>query len=727
MRVPTLLALVAGTTLALAAFSPVSHAQPAPRAAAGSAPAGGAAPVAQAADLPIRRITLYRSGVASFERRGLVQDDVLIQLRFKTDQINDILKSMVVLDLSRGKGRVDGISYASREPLDRRLASFGVDLSDNPTLPAMLTRLRGSGVTLALPEGNLSGTIIGTEMRAQAMGNAQQPISVPFLNVLTPTGIRSVSLYDIRGAKLDDAALADELAKALAALAEHRADRTKTVDIHLSGEDAREIVVAYVQESPVWKTSYRLVLPDAPQTGPGDSASPADRFTLQGWAIVENTTDEDWTNVGLSLVSGRPVSFRMDLYEPLYLDRPELAVPTEAGALARAYDGGEEAAAELAEVDAAPGRSLQSRGRRDEAFSMGAPVAPAPAAGRAAEMLDKRLSSGEMADYAGAGVGRGVETGEVFQFEISHPVTVERQRSAMLLITNTGIDGRRVSIYNAADNPAHPMRGVRVTNSTGAPLMPGPIAVYDAGTYAGDAVVSHVPAGDDRLLAYAVDLDVRAETTSRPTQELQKFRIAGGLLESSTLVTSRTIYAMSNKDTQRPRTILIEHPKMDGWELVGPAKPAETTADTLRFSLDVPAGKAASLDLAFRRVERQTFAIVSFDLTRLAAYARQGKVSDAVVAAVRDAAKRQSDINALTQRLSALETERREIGEDQSRVRQNIGSIDRTNELYSRYMKKLNDQETRLEAIENDLAQTRAAQEKAQRDLATFIASLNVE
>lgn len=717
MRIPTILALLAGSVLSISSLPAL--AQPAtPIAPAAEARAG--APVA---DLPIRRITLYRSGVASFERRGLVTGDADVQLRFRTEQINDILKSMVVLDLSRGKGRVDAVSYASREPLARRLASFGIDLSDEPPIGTILARLRGSGVAFTTPEGAITGTIVGGETRPQAMGNAQHPVNVPYVHVLTDAGIRSVSLYDMRSVRLTDPALAEELAKALAALAEHRADRSKAVDIALSGDGQREIVVAYVQESPVWKASYRLVLPDNPSSGPGDSAAAAEKVTLQGWAIVENTTDDDWRNVTLSLVSGRPVSFRMDLYEPLFLDRPELPVPTEPGALARSYEGGIFLGRDAIAKDADSAGESMSRSSR----GMPAP-ASAAAPGRPGGAVRERAMAFEMnAESLGQGVGRAVETGEVFQFEIQHPVTVERQRSAMLPLTSAVIDARRVSIFNPADNARHPMRGVRITNATGAPLMPGPVAVYDAGAYAGDATISHVPAGDSRLLAYSVDLDVAADAAPRATQELLRFRIANGLLESSTTVTNATTYTMTNKDASRPRSILIEHPRMDGWELVNTPAPAETTSTATRFEMNVPAGKPATFTVTYRRVERQSFELVSYDITRLAAFARQGKVSDAVLAAVREAGRRQGEINTLNQRVAALDRERREIADDQARVRQNLSAVDRSSDLHARYMKRLADQESRLDTIATETAAARADLDKAQRDLAAYVASLNVE
>ncbi|GJQ30312.1 MAG: hypothetical protein HBSAPP03_21960 [Phycisphaerae bacterium] len=718
MKYPAALALAAGLALAIIPLAP-AFAQPAARTID-----------AKAADnLPIRRITLYRSGVASIDRRGLIDGNATVQLRFKTEQVNDILKSMVVLDLSRGKGRIDSVGYASKEPLARRLASFGVDLSDEPPLGTLLARLRGSGVSFATNEGAVTGTILGGEVRMMPSGKDTAPVGIPHVHVLTNAGIRTVNLYDMRGVTLTDPALAEELGKALAALAEHRADRTKTVDIALSGEGAREIAVAYVQETPVWKTSYRLVLPDA---GRDEKAAPKanDRFTMQGWAIVENTSDEDWKGVTLSLVSGRPVSFKMDLYEPLYLDRPELPVPTEQGVLARSYEGGEAPAFEMGKalrlaMDADASGERTRRG--------GAPTRPAEAPAPAAKapggyaFRSEALSGAAMAEYAPEAQARAVESGEVFQFEVDHPVTVERLRSAMIPIINTGVDGRRVSIFNPRDGSKHPMRGVQITNAADMPLMPGPIAVYDAGAYAGDAQIGHVAKGEKRLLAYALDLDVAADQKSTGANTVQRLRIVRGLLEMTTLQQSTTTYTFSNKDPGRARAIFVEHPRNDAWEFTGDAKPVETTSDSARFEVTVEPGKSATLAVAQQRVDRQSYEVTSYDMNSLLAYSKAGKVSDKVVAAVREAARRQSLIADANRTIQDLEKERREITDDQNRVRQNMGSIDRASELYARYMKKLGEQETRLEAMTGELAAARARLAAAQNDLATYLADLNID
>jgi len=683
--------------------------------------------------LPLKRITLFRSGVGSFQRRGLVDGDAAVQLRFKTDQINDILKSMVVLDMSKGQGRIDGISYASKEPLARRLASFGVDISDNPAAAELLSRLRGSPVRISGPSGDVSGTVLNIDNKPTIVTGregAPAKFDLPWINLLTDNGVRSVNLSEATGFEILDKGLADELAKALAALAEHRADRTKTVDVHLSGQGARDVLIAYVQESPVWKVSYRLVLPDAkPGDAKADLAAPPDTFTVQGWAIVENTSDEDWKDVTLSLVSGRPVSFQMDLYEPLYLTRPTLPVPMEPGAMSRVFEGG-------------TGTLENERARRADAAKAGrpsrapgaVPAAPAPEGAPMFALSDALATGGnspftaeDMAGYAAASQARGVETGEVFQFELDHPVTVERQRSAMLPIINQSISGRRVSIFSGADGSKHPMRGVEVTNSSNLPLLPGPISVFDGGSYAGDAQIGHVPRGDKRLLAYSLDLDVNASREDTGSQALRSVRIVKGFLEVSHATRNATTYTFNNKDLARARTVIIEHPKTPGWSLESDAKPTETTDTLYRFELAIEPGKTASKAIEQSYINMQTLQLTSVDLDTMLAFQKSGKVSDKVLEAFREAARRQGVISTITEQIASLEKERADISVDQTRIRENLKNIDRQSELYTRYIKKLNEQETRLEAITTELAGARERLAKAQVDLNTYIGNLNVE
>lgn len=724
-----------GFAVALASPAAIGRERPQPGTARAEAPLSATAALRDDS-LPVRRITLYRSGVASFERRGTIRGDTQVQLRFDADQINDILKSMVILDF--GGGRIDGVSYASREPLARRLSSFGVDISANPSLMQILGQLRGAKATIATPEGKTSGSILGIESRQESHGNAQQPIAVPYLNLVTAAGIQSISSRSINAVVLEDQELNEELGKALTALAEHRAEKTRSVDISLGGDGPREVAVAYVTEMPVWKTSYRLVMPDASGEPARGKDQPA--TILQGWAIVENTTDEDWTNVTLSLVSGRPVSFRMDLYEPLFIQRPEVPVPMIAGVAPRLYAGASsmrDNREDAFDDDAGPagkggGGGAEANLRAD--MRKVSPSAPGSMLGRSREMagneLAERLSFADMAGYAAAAQGMAVESGEVFQYQIDRPVTVERRRSAMLPILSSPIDSRRLSIFNRADGSPHPMRGVQITNTSELQLLPGPLAVFDAGAYAGDAQIGHVPPGDKRLLAYSVDLDVTATTVDASSSVVQKIRLVKGMAEQTIKQVSTTTYEFANKDLKRPRTLLVEHPRMGGWELPQrpdtPA-PAEKTDSLYRYELTIQPGKQANLAISQELTTHHSAGVFDLDFQWLLQQHQGGRISKEAMDAVREAVRRRSLVENANRRIATLENTRREIEQDQGRLRENLRTVERTSQLHTRYMTKLTEQENTLDKLLTDLDTARDESRRLQKDLEDFVFSLSID
>ncbi|MBK7404750.1 MAG: DUF4139 domain-containing protein [Phycisphaerales bacterium] len=660
-------------------------------------------------DLPITGITLYRSGVGSFVRQGRVEDDADVHLRFRTDQINDILKSMVVLDLDGG--RIESATYGSKEPLSRRLASFAVDISDNPSRADLLDRLRGAQVEVRTSEGVHAGAVLGVERHETVSPDGLSQMRET-LSIVTDQGIWSSGLDDVLSFRLLDPSLAAELTKALAALAEHRTDNVKTLDVGFRGQGDRRVVIGYVQEAPVWKTSYRLVLPK----------KDAESLTLQGWAIVENTTEEDWENVRLSLVAGQPVSFTMDLYEPLFVERPEVPVPTAAGALPRSYAGGEDAT-----VANAPRKLLEKS--KDSSRDRGGAPAAAPSA-RFGAVTERAEFGGSLTESMGrsvAAAATGQDVGEVFQFSLDTPVTVGRQQSAMLPIIAGPVKGRRVSIFNASDGLTHPMRGLELTNDTGLQLMPGPIAVFDDEAYAGDAQIDHVSRGDKRMLAYAVDLDTDARAEADGSTTIQKVRIVRGLLERQTLDRNRVRYSFESHDQFRDRTLILEQQRLGGWELVDSPKPTEIAGDLYRFEISLPHGERAGVTITQQRTRSETFELLGFDANALAQYTRGGKASAKVVDAFRQAQALQAKVFDSQRTLAELDKERTTIAADQSRIRDNMGSVDRNSDLYSRYVQKLGQQETRLEEIAEAVAEANTELNTRQQALNEYLASLNVD
>ncbi len=660
----------------------------------------------QQAKLPVTRAVLFSSGVGYFEHTGTVTGDTELTLNFKTDQINDILKSMILMD--HGGGNVTSVTYPSRDPVERALRSFEVDISGDPTLAELLKQLRGEKVTV-ITSRQMTGLILSVEPITKVIGDPQTRITTWRLNLVTDEGVRSVKLDDLSGLKFEDAALQAELNKALALLVSARDKDRKPIDIQFTGEGERKVQVGYLVETPVWKTSYRLDLSD-------------DKPLLQGWAIVENTSDIDWQNVKLSLVSGRPMSFVMDLYTPLYVPRPVVELERYASLVPKAYDESimpedEEAA----EMDRLASRTQAKAPRRLAEMRRGlAGEALADRAAPADAMDDARLRESGVRSVAAAG-----DVGELFSFNLKHRVDLARRRSAMLPIVNEDVKAQKVSIYNANELAKHPFNGVRLTNSTGMKLMAGPVTVFDSGAYAGDARIDHLADGEQRLLSYAVDLDVSVDPSQKSSSTLTGVKIVRGVLNITRKYVYEQTYAIRNK-AKADRTIVVEHSFHSQRKLIEPEKPTEKTADLYRFDVPVLADKTVAFDVREEQVTHEHIAILNASPRSLVWYTRQGGIDDKVKDALSKAIQMKNELEQLESKLNNGQRQTQQIEQGQDRLRKNLGSVGRDSQLGKRYIKKLDDEETRIEGLEKEIAALRKLIESKREALNDYLSSLNI-
>lgn len=667
------------------------------------------------ADLPVASVTLFSSGVGWFEHTGKVDGNATTELRFRTGQINDVLKSLVLQDLDGGK--VGAVGYPSQDPLDKTLKSFQVDVSGNPPLAGLLNQLRGAQVQVQVLDSTVEGTVLGCEQRTRALPNNGGQEVVWTLNVVSDGAIRPLALADVRAVKPLDAQLRSELGKALAALAAARDQDKKPVSLQFTGQGQRRVRLGYVSEAPVWKASYRLLLGK-------------DKAHAQAWAIVENPTESDWTDVKLTLVSGRPISFIQDLYRPLYAQRPEVATELQAGLKPVAYGGG--MSDKKADLE---GKVTAQAERRMRAAKAIAPADPAPAmtmsaaAGDAMEMERaapreeawNAASSIQVATQAAAGVG------ELFTYDVGK-VSIPRQRSAMIPFVGADIPIERVSIYNRSVLPRNPLAGARLTNATGLHLTPGPVTVYDDGTYAGDAQLTALPPGQTRLVSFAVDQRLLVDSErERGDQRRTLAKIAKGVLQVQVVSLQGRTYTAENQG-EVDKKLIIEHPRAGGgWALHETDKPFETTDALYRFQITVAAKAKAELAVTERMQWSESVALLDGDSEQIGVFLQAPDLKPAL----KDALVR---ARVLVEALHAVERTREEgqgqiraITEDQERIRRNLGTVNQNTDYGKRLLQKLNEQETRLDQLrveDERLAGETAAKRKA---LSDYVANLNVE
>ncbi|NLO06937.1 MAG: DUF4139 domain-containing protein [candidate division WS1 bacterium] len=663
-----------------------------------------------AADLPLSHVVLYSSGVGFFQHEGMVRDDQSVELSFRAEQINDILKSMVLQDLSGGT--IGPVTYAPRDPLERTLGSFAVDIADEPSLGELLSRLRGAEVAITTNDGKeVRGTILGTEWQEKTVED--NVVRFEVVNIVTDAGMQQVAIWHIRDARLISDELSTDLRKALAAIAANRDVSKRGVELHFNGQGARQVSVGYLLETPVWKTTYRLV------------ADRGESF-LQGWAIVENTTDTDWEQVNLALVSGRPVSFTQDLYQPVYVDRPEVPVQTQVAARPRMYG----AALEEAEAD-------EGAKEPEEERAMARMAAPAPSmsmmdsgVGMAAPGAPGGFGGGIAADaLAGTGIAAaaaGEEVGEMFHYAINQPISINRQGSAMIPIVNQPVETDKLSIYSPQANSKYPMHGLRLTNSTGLALMGGAITVFDGGAYAGDALVDDLGPGDKRLISYAMDTAVEVAPEAKGgDQTRESIKIVNGVLIAQLTQTNDIEYTIKN-NAEEARTVLIEHPRRGGWELVEPAEAAETTRDLYRIEVEVPAGATEKLTVKMRQPITERVALTSESIDRVGYYLQWRELPADVKAALEQIIQMKQQIAGIEREIATRQARLEQIGEEQDRIRQNMEQLDRDSELYTRYVTKLTEQEDEFDRVRKEIDDLTTQRNNLQSELQDYIAKLNV-
>jgi ABC-type multidrug transport system fused ATPase/permease subunit len=347
------------------------------------APASSSSPTSP---LPIRDVVLFSSGVAYLQREGEVTGDATVPLTFRTAQINDILKSMILLD---ERGRVQPAIYNARDPIGRTLGSFAVNVSENLSQADVLRRLRGARVAVETTnKGTITGQIVGVEEREERAG--ETTIRVPYLSLLADNGgLTTVRLDAEKSVRLLDERLNREFREALGLLATGLRRPAPPGHAALFGRRPpprprrlRFRGAAVENELPPGNGRHgsRRVAGAAGAPAAATAATAAAQPYLQGWALVENTTDEDWQNVRLSLVSGRPVSFIQDLYQPLYLPRPVVPPDVVASPFPQTHGGNLEAEAKVAEQNAPPPPTAAPGG--PESSARRAPAAPGGLGGR---------------------------------------------------------------------------------------------------------------------------------------------------------------------------------------------------------------------------------------------------------------------------------------------------------------------------------------------------------
>ncbi|MBX3267216.1 MAG: hypothetical protein KF831_10960 [Acidobacteria bacterium] len=678
--------------------------------------------------LPIRRVILYSNGVAYIERRGVVTGNAEVNLSFKQSQVDDVLKSMVVLDL--GQGRIGAVSYNSSQPASARTAEipFSIDSKTEDAdeslsgLAGVLSQLQGAKVLVTSSKGTHTGSILTVEKRAISKMEDNERTRLPSQHTLVIASesgeISSFELSDVRSIKLLEEGTRRNINEFANATASTRLRDAKTISIASTGGGTREMMVSYVVSAPIWKTTYRVVL--------GDDGKPF----FQGWAIVDNVSDESWDNVQLSLVSGSPVSFIQNLQKPLYRYRPIVPIPDDLNLDPQIYDA-EELGSGVGYGSGSGGGSGSGSGRGTGDVN----VSGSRTTSNFMSLLPGAQTSLSDALQAGtSGVetaATGRELGDLFEYRIEAPVSVERNRSALIPIVQTKMEGERVSIYNESARKDRPMGGMMLSNTTPLTFEGGSLTVLDGDAYAGEALMERLKPKERRLISFALDLGTRVSTKSETDlRPVQLIKVVNGVFQAHYFRHDKKTYTLSNQ-TDKVKTVYIEHPVRENWGLAESSIKPETVTDRYyRFRVVLEPFATAVVPVVEQLGQMDSYQLASFSQQQLDLFISRRYIDAALRQRLEKLIALRRSIDLVSQKMQLLTAEVTSITQDQARFRENIESLAKTPEakqLITRYIAKANEQETRLEQIEAERKAAQAEKERLERELSVEIKNFEVK
>ncbi len=664
---------------------------------------------AAAADLALHRVMLSAAGVGYFEYGAHVEGSSALGLDVPLEQVDDVLRSLAVFD---NHGGVGSIELPGRDNLRQAFSDvpFSVDTLGSPA--ALLDSLRGEEIAVSGPSA-MTGKIVGTAVESQIVppgGSGGVAANHTRVTLLTADGLRQFILEDAASVRLTDAGLRARVGAALDAARQQSAATSRHLTLRATGAGARDVTVGYVAAAPLWKASYRVVLPD---TG-------ADHARVQGWAVLENQSGADWKGVDLTLQSGNPVTFHQAIYASYYANRPEVPVEVlgqllpDADSRAGAVAAGVQMSTDSVQVRAQRRLMQKNNDSPDES-------APPPPAAMAAPMgVEQAPVSLAQPENAATARQTVIDT----SFHIATPIDLARGHSASVPIIDRDIPAEQLDWLQAFSS--RPVTALRLTNDGAASLPAGVLTLYTAATkdsgteFAGDARLSGLPSGEKRLLAFAEDLATHAErSNSRGPDTLISVKFADGVLTES--LRHRDIMSVKlSAPVHDARKVLVEFPKQPGAHFAvksGGDSGVEETDRAWRVLVSLQANET-------RTLEAYADTRVSSDMTLMP---DTGELDDQVLASVlaqgtldgaaREKFQQLADLrgveNAKRAALKRLTDEQAAVTQDEDRVRRNLQAVVMPGNFHDKLLSALEVDEARLDELRHEIERAQADADQA--------------
>jgi hypothetical protein len=683
---------------------------------------------------------LYKNGVGYFEHSARVHGNQDLAIDFTTAQLNDVLKSLTVVDL--GDGRISGVRYNSIAPLDERLKTLRLPFGEQVARTDFLTAMRGSRVEVRSKGETASGRLLSVEQEERTTDSGTT-YHVTDFSIMTDSGeMRNFELGPAVSLRLAERDLSQEVGHYLHLVGSSRARDLRRMSISATGSGDRDIFVSYISEVPVWKSTYRIILPEKAGEKP----------LLQGWAIVDNTIGEDWKDVQLSLIVGAPQSFIQDISQPLYARRPVIPLPESAMLTPQTHEATikEEEAPPVVQtevvngvvggVGSGSGAGVGSGGgmgggvfRPGTTNQPSASPRPYEHMGMASKSFDRleQYSNLQKAPYAKPQVpgAQAQDLGDYFEYNLKQSITIGKNQSALVPILQSRIEVEKVTLWSA-NGGQRPLRALWIKNASGLTLDSGTFNIIDSGTFAGEGLIETAHPDERRLLSYAADTAVRVTAESEfKDQPVSHVRIAKGVIFISREQRNKMKYTVRNADTAA-RQVVIEHPVREGWKLVESNKPEETSASHYRFRIAVEPSKTGELTVEEFHPEQTTSQLTDLTDNQVEVLSVENRMTPALQQAFRQVLDQKNVVAKLQSEIASRQQALNGINRDQARIRENMKALKGSVEekaLLQRYTKQLDSQEERLSALNKEIADLQQKQAQEQQKLDDLVQQIALD
>ncbi len=625
---------------------------------------------------PVTKVVLYKHGMGYLEREGKIKGNATLSLAFRAEQMKDLLKSFFAVDL--GGGKISSVRYETRDPLSKQLQDILIKVPEEAALSQFLMQLKGARLTAKAAGESIEGRILGVEPITEVVNN--QAIKKGYrLVLLTEAGpIRSLDLMAISEFSLVDAALQRDLRRLLDLSLDSKHTNRKKLTLNAVGQGERDLRIGYLIEMPIWKCSYRVIFDEKKK-----DAAPL----IQGWALAENNTEDDWKDVTISFVAGNPMSYVMDLYSPYYVRRPQVPIP---GLQNLAVDWAAASPPDLAmEERAAQTEPKEERvrtsrrpmaarlaggGRQTMDQQLAATSAPPAAGGKDAEkeagtQLGKLLARSYDSDAQGAKVG------DLFSYEPKEKVSIPRGQAAMVPIVSKQIGGKRLLYYKASFLPKATNAFV-LRNATDLTLEAGAVTFFEGSTSLGEGILGHtLPPGSQEVIAYAIDATVDVTPQEKSHREPYfKARLVDGILTLTAMETLTNTWKIVNRGRESA-TLWLNQPKNAAFRLSKPEKPLKEVDNHYRFEVPLKAGETVDFVVEEKRDVQETVHLAKSTEEQIRFYLVQRYLSPGAKVFMTELSDFMAQKAGLNRQITEWTEQVKRMVEEQSRLRSNIQAI----------------------------------------------------